>query len=447
MSFAAVKRWRRSSSARFALIFLLLFGAASTSLVAFVYDRAIAHFNAQTDEWLSRETALMKPGTNRAAAIERVARHNQSDLHHLRPFGLFDPAGRLLAGAPTALSAGPPDGVPFMIEATTSRGAVNLRAMTLRLANGDRFLAGQDLQESRAFASELVGAILWGGMGLLVLGLSGSVLLAFFQERRVRRLTQSLHEIMAGRLDSRLVPSSRRDELDDLTSEVNRTLDELQRLMLEVKAAGDNIAHDMRTPLTRLLANLGQVDRGHASASTMASVISDAVEEVSAMIAMFNALLRISEINEGARREGFRMLDLARVVDDATDFHAVSAIERGIAIRRAVPAQLAFEGDADLLFEAVGNLIDNAIKYTPAGGEIVIGLAAGPVLTVADNGSGIPAGERAKVLTRFHRVESSRSLPGNGLGLALVSAIAQIHRLEIRIGDAAPGCVVTLAAA
>jgi signal transduction histidine kinase len=447
MSFAALKRWRRSSSLRVAILFLLLFGAAATSLLGFVHDRAVAHFNAQTDEWLAREIVRMKPTTDRAGAIERVARHNRSDVHHLRPFGLFDPAGHLLAGAPRVLPSAYPDGLPFDVKSETPRGAVELRAMTVRLDTGDRFLVAQDLRESRAFAAEMVSAIVWGGLALLVLGLSGSVLLAVSQERRIRQLTHSLHAIMAGRLDARLPPSPRRDELDDLTCEVNRMLDEVQRLMLEVKAAGDNIAHDMRTPLTRLLAHLRQADTASASQPAMAAAISDAVEEVSGMIAMFNALLRISEINEGARREGFRMLDLAQVVTDATDFHEVAAIERGVSIRREMSAAVAFEGDADLLFEAVGNLVDNAIKYTPPGGEIVIGLAAGPVLTVADNGPGIPPGERDKVCARFHRVEASRSQPGNGLGLALVSAIAQVHRLELRIGDAAPGCVATLAAA
>lgn len=447
MSFAAIKRWRRSSSARFAMIFLLLFGTASISLFAFVHDRAITHFNAQTDEWLGRETTKVPTDSSRAEAIERAARHNSSDVHHLRPFGVFDAAGRHLAGAPEALPEGHADGIPFEMASITSRGEVDLRAMTLRLANGDRFLVAQDLQESRAFATDLVFAIIWGGLGLLVLGLSGSVLLAVAQERRVRSLTQRLHDIMAGRLDARLPASARHDELDDLTGEVNRMLDEVQRLMLEVKAAGDNIAHDMRTPLTRLLANLRQADHPQTSTPAMAAVISDAVEEVTGMIAMFNALLRISEMDEGARREGFHLLDFAKVVEDATDFHEAAALERGINIRREMRPDIRFEGDADLLFEAVGNLVDNAIKYTPAGGEIVIGLQAGPTLTVSDNGPGIPAGERDKVLARFHRVEASRSQPGNGLGLALVAAIARIHRLELRIGDGAPGCVATLSAA
>lgn len=447
MSFAAIRRWRRSSSARFAMIFLLLFGAASISLFAFVHDRAIAHFNAQTDEWLGRETVKIPSHPTRAEMIERVARHNHSDVHHLRPFGLFDSTGRRLSGAPEMLAPGHPDGRAFEMANVTPRGEVDLRAMTLRLANGDRFLVAQDLHESRAFAADLVLAIVGGGLGLLVLGLSGSVLLAVAQERRVRCLTQGLHAIMAGRLDARLAPSPRRDELDDLTGQVNRMLDEVQRLMLEVKAAGDNIAHDMRTPLTRLLANLRQADHPQASAPAMAVAIGEAVEEVTGMIAMFNAVLRISEIEEGARRDGFRMLDFAKVVADATDFHEVAAFERGISIKRMVPADVAFEGDADLLFEAVGNLVDNAIKYTPAGGEIVVGLQAGPILTVSDNGPGIPLAERDKVLARFHRVEASRSQPGNGLGLALVAAIARIHRLELCIGDGAPGCVATLAAA
>lgn len=447
MSFAALKRWSRSSSARFALLFLLLFGTTSAGLMAFVYHRATSHFDAQTDEWLARECRLMTKHAGRAASIDRVVNHNESDINHLRPFGLFDASGHSLAGQIKSLPAEQRDGVAFELNTTTLRGPAKLRAMTRTMPGGDRFLAAQDMGEATAFAHDLVAASACGGLAMLAVGLVGTLILAAGQERRVRRLTGSLHQIMAGRLGERLAPSPRRDELDDLTSEVNRMLEELQRLMLEVKSAGDNIAHDMRTPLTRLLANLRRVNREDARYPEMASVIDEAVNEVNGMIGMFNALLRIAEIDEGARRQGFRRIDLARVVEDVADFHEVAAIERGITITRALPDRLVFEGDADLLFEAVGNLVDNAIKYTPSGGRITVRLEDGPVLTVADNGPGIPRREQTKVLQRFHRVEASRSLPGNGLGLALVSAIARLHRLDFRIGDGVPGCVATLGSA
>lgn len=447
MSFAAIRRWSRSSSARFALLFLLLFGATSAGLFAFVYFRAIAHFDAQIDEWLWRENKVLGMNPDRAGGLRHVADHNGEDLNHLRPFALFDADGRRLAGAIRDLPAGHADGQPFEATGITPRGRVDLRIMTSTLANGDRFVAAQDLRERNAFAHELMEALIWAGVIILAVGTGGALFMAAWQERRVRRLTNSLHQIMAGRLDARLPASGWRDEIDALTIEVNRTLDELQRLMLDLKSTGDNIAHDMRTPLTRLLANLRRVNSARATAPQMAAAIDEAIDEVNGMIAMFNALLRISEIDEGARRQGFREVDLAKVVEDVADFHEVAAIERGITIERSLPGQLPFEGDADLLFEAVGNLVDNAIKYTPSGGHIVISLAEGPVLTVADTGPGIPPGDQPKVTMRFHRVEASRSTPGNGLGLALVSAIAHLHRLDFRIGDAAPGCVATLAAA
>lgn len=447
MSFAALRRWRRSSSARFALLFLLLFGSTSAALFGFVYARSIAYFNAQTDEWLARETGrVMRPDTDRATALERVAAHNAHDVSHLRTFALFDPAGRHVAGDLLDLPRGLATDVPIELVATTRGGPAPLRLMVRRLANGDRFVASQDLRQTRSFAAELVGAMIQAGAAMLLLGLAGALALAAAQERRIRRLARSLQQIMAGKLGARLATSNRRDELDDFAAEVNRTLDELQRLMLEVKSAGDNIAHDMRTPLTRLLANLQRANTKDAQPAQMADSISEAVDEVQGMIAMFNALLRIAEIDEGARRTGFRAIDLARVVADVADFHEVAAIERGITIARAMPEHLPFEGDADLLFEAVGNLLDNAVKYTPDGGSILIRLADGPVLSVSDTGPGIPAGEQSRVTQRFHRVEASRQLPGNGLGLALVAAIARLHRLDFRIGGG-PGCVATLAPA
>ena len=449
MSIAALRRWRRSSSVRFALLFLLLFGSTSAVLFGFVYYRSIAYFNAQTDEWLARETGrMLKPETDRRTALDRVITHNSHDLKHLRTFALFDRAGRHVAGDLQRLPPGLATDVPIELTAAIDENAAPLRLMVRRLANGDRFVASQDLRQTRAFAAELTGALIWAGAAMLVLGMAGALALAVAQERRIRHLARSLHQIMIGKLDARLTMSARRDELDDLAGEVNRTLDELQRLMIEVKSAGDNIAHDMRTPLTRLLANLQRADAAGAEggSTAMAGTISAAVDDVQGMIAMFNALLRISEIDEGARRTGFRAIDLARVVGDVADLHEVAALERGITIARSVPAQLPFDGDADLLFEAVGNLLDNAIKYTPIGGRIDICLAEGPVLSVTDTGPGIPRSEQGRVTQRFHRVEASRQLPGNGLGLALVAAIARLHRLDFRIGGE-PGCVATLAPA
>ncbi|OYY89398.1 MAG: histidine kinase [Sphingomonas sp. 28-66-16] len=444
MSIAAIRRWSRSSSARFALLFLLLFGSTSALLFGFVYYRAIAYFNAQTDDWLTRETRRdLDPATERAAALERVASHNARDIKHQRTFALFDAAGRHVAGDMNSLPRDIVLDTPIELVAPTRTGPAPLRLMVHRLHNGDRFVATQDLRQTRAFATELISAMIWAAAATLVLGVAGALTLAAAQERRIRHLARSLHQIMAGKLGARLTRSGRRDELDDLAHEVNRTLDELQRLMLEVKSAGDNIAHDMRTPLTRLLANLQRVNTPEADPAKVAASIGEAVDEVQGMIAMFNALLRIAEIDEGARRTGFRAIDLAEVVGDVADYHEVAAIERGITIARAMPAHLPFEGDADLLFEAVGNLLDNAIKYTPDGGRIDVHLAAGPVLRVSDSGPGIPADEQDRVTQRFHRVEASRQLPGNGLGLALVAAIARLHRLDFRVGGA-PGCVATL---
>ncbi len=447
MSIVALQRWLRSSSARFALLFLLLFGSASATLFGFVYYRSIAYFNAQTDDWLTRETSrVLKRNTDRVTAVERVVSHNRNDVKHQRSFALFDSADRHVAGDVTRLPAGLATDVPIEVVGDTVRGPAPLRLMIRQLANGDRFVASQDLRQTRAFAAELIGAMVWTGVATLMLGLAGTLALAVAQDRRIRYLARSLHLITAGKLDARLKISARRDELDDLATEVNQTLGELQRLMLEVKSAGDNIAHDMRTPLTRLLANLERVNTPGAAPSAMADAVGEAVDEVRGMIDMFNALLRISEIDEGARRTGFRAIDLAQVVGDVADFHEVAAIERGITIARDVPAHLPFQGDADLLFEAVGNLLDNAIKYTPDGGHIDIRLADGPVLSVSDTGPGIPADEQDRVVQRFHRVEESRQHPGNGLGLALVAAIARLHRLDFRIGSG-PGCVATLAPA
>jgi len=216
-----------------------------------------------------------------------------------------------------------------------------------------------------------------------------------------------------------------------------------------VKGVTDDIAHDLRTPLTRLLGGLERARRRTTSAEEYARAVDAAIAETKAVLGTFSALLRIAEVEDGARRAGFMRIDLGRIAADVVEFHAPVAEERGVTLSfdPESPSLTQMSGDPSLLFEAISNLVDNAIKFSPIGGSVRVRTFStkGRIgVVVSDNGPGIPAHEREAVLRRFHRLEKSRHTPGSGLGLSLVAAVAKLHGLTLSIDSSFPGSCVTL---
>jgi signal transduction histidine kinase len=284
---------------------------------------------------------------------------------------------------------------------------------------------------------------------MLLTGLIGSVIVGAGAVRRLDAVTRSIEEIVAGNLSRRLPVHAKRDDIDRLVRVVNSMLDEIERLMHEVKGVCDAIAHDLRTPLTRLRAGLERAQRRATSEQDYRAATDDAIDELGGILRTFNALLRISEIESGARHETFVMVDLATVADDVVEFYDPTAEEKRVAFdyRCAAPGTLQLQGDRNLLFEALANLVENAIKFAPEAGHVSVHLfrdAAGFGITIADDGPGIAPEERQAVLRRFYRGEASRHTPGSGLGLSLAHAVAGMHGMSIRFNDVPAGCSVTL---
>jgi signal transduction histidine kinase len=298
------------------------------------------------------------------------------------------------------------------------------------------------------FEELLTNAMITGGLLILVIGLGGSIILGTVASRRVDGVTRAIQRIVEGDLSQRLPDHGGHDDVMRLIRVVNPMLDDIQHLMHEVKGVCDNIAHDLRTPLTRLLAGLERVRRRGASVDEYGAAVDQAVNELSSVLLTFSAMLRISEIEDGARRGGFVPVDLRRIAEDVADYYGPAAEEAGtkLSIRPIASAPVPMQGDPSLLFEAVSNLVENALKFTPPGGQVTVTLSeAGkhPGIRVADTGPGIPAEIREQVLKRFVRGEASRHTPGNGLGLSMVAAVARLHGMALTIdGDA--GCIVTL---
>jgi signal transduction histidine kinase len=222
-------------------------------------------------------------------------------------------------------------------------------------------------------------------------------------------------------------------------STVNHMVEEVERLMAEVKGATETIAHDLRTPLTRARARLSRLQQGLGEADPRAEDALWVIEELDTVLGRFAAVLRISELEARRRREGFVAVDPADLVRQAADLYGPLAEARGVGLQARTASHAPIEADPKLLFEALSNLVDNAIKFTPEGGRVVVSVEEGPRVVVEDNGPGVPEAEQAAVLQRFYRGEGARLAPGSGLGLSIVQAIVRLHGFALRLEDARPG--------
>jgi signal transduction histidine kinase len=440
---------RRTTSFRLAMLFLLLFGTASVTLFGFMYWRTEGFLVARVDAWLGREQANMlrlTPGD----LTEHVSGHAIYDPAMERPFALFGPDGKRLAGNPITLpQVMPPFDRPFDYFLQQGNDMTHYRASLHRLPSGEMLMIAETLENVREYDAVLTRAIGWGGLVTAVLGLIGAIITGVGAVRRIDAVTRAIQRIVGGDLSGRLPNGRASGDLDRLVYVVNGMLDEIERLMHEVKGVCDNIAHDLRTPLTRLLAGLERARRRATSVDEYAAAVDDAVADTKGVLRTFAAMLRISEVEDGARRAGFTTVDLGQIAADAIELYEPTAEAKGItlALRSEAEGRSEIRGDPSLLFEAVANLVDNAIKFTPAGGQVGVRIfhtQGRPGLAVSDTGPGIPPEEREAVLRRFYRMDKSGHSPGNGLGLSLVSAIARLHGMGLDITGAGPGCCVTL---
>jgi signal transduction histidine kinase len=444
----------RTTSFRLALLFLALFGTASLSLFGFLYWQTAGYLARGVDDWLAREMGS-RVSADPAELNRQIAGRMILDPGGRRPFALFDATGHWIAGSVATLPS-PLPAMDHVFDFTLQRGGelVAFRGIAHLLPSGDIFMAAQDMRESGEFRDLLLGAMASSGLVVLVLGLTGAAMIGAVALGRIDRVTQAIERIVNGDLSRRLPSGGRGGDLNRLIQIVNRMLDEIERLMGEVKGVTEDIAHDLRTPLTRLLAGLERARRRAASVEEYAAAVDEAIAETKGVLATFGALLRIAEVEAGARRAGFATIDLATVATDVAELYEPVAEGKGIALSRETnqgadqgDGRAEIAGDPSLIFEAIGNLVDNAIKFTPPGGRVmlrVVNASNRLGIEVTDTGSGIAETERHAVLRRFHRVDKCRHTPGSGLGLSLVAAVAKLHGLHLAIEDAEPGCRVTL---
>ncbi|MDV7211539.1 sensor histidine kinase [Azotobacter beijerinckii] len=448
MSFVRLREIPRTISFRTALMSLALFGFSFLALFGYVYWQTAGYLAHQTDKALHRqiENRSRQPPEER---LRELGEHAEQDAEQRTPHTLFDAQGRAIAGPIQSLPAftGYDEPNEFVWHRPNGHNRP-IRFLIHPLEDGTTLLVGQDIHSIREFDELLVNALVSGGSLLLVAGLLGAALLGYSARRRLDTLSCSIERIIKGDLSNRLPTLGNGDDIDRIASVVNGMLDELERLMSEVKGVCDDIAHDLRTPLTRLLAGLERTQRHALSQEGYACAIEAAIAEAHGLLQTFRALLRITEIEDSARRSSFTQVDLGRIGADAAEFFEPLAEERGIALEffpGSAPSHMA--GDAQLLFDATCNLLDNAVKFSPDNARIQVTVIAEPGrigLRVADNGPGIPEAEREAVFRRLYRSESSRHTAGNGLGLSMVAAVARLHDMILEVHDAQPGCRIDL---
>ncbi|WP_341316826.1 ATP-binding protein [Paraburkholderia sp. IMGN_8] len=439
----------RTTGFRLATLFLVLFGVIAVLLFGYLYHEITGFEQERIDDWLMREHAeLVREDPNELVA--RFQHQGQVDPRRQRPFALFDTGGKHLAGGyPGEQPAIPHFDKPFSMRLANLPGHPPGRCIAARLSDSRIALQCQNVRELDHFDEELLHALLSTAMLTFVIGLIGASLIGISAMRRLDAVTASIEEIVAGNLSRRLPVHSKRDDVDRLVGVVNGMLDEIERLMHEVKGVCDAIAHDLRTPLTRMLGGLERAQRRAKTEAEYRAAIDETIVETTGLLRTFNALLRISEIESGVRRKGFTNVDLAAVADDVFEFYEPTAEDKQISfeVRRTATGPLEIQGEPSLLFEALANLVENAIKFAPHGGKVRLTVfrdRTGAGVSVSDNGPGIAPAEQQAVLRRFYRGEASRHTPGSGLGLSLALAVAGMHGMSIRFNDAAPGCEVML---
>lgn len=440
----------RTSSFQLALLYMVVFATSVFILLAFIYWRTAGFMTAQTDETIEAEIAGLAEqyrsgGVNGLITIirERVARDpNAKSIYLLTTDDSLKLAGNL-ENWPEGSRSSETGWINFTLNPSVGwSGPERLaRARIFEVQGGLRLLVGRDVDDLTNLKRVIEGAINWG-MGItLALALLGGFLMSRSTTRRIEVINNTSRRIMNGHLSLRIPTRGTDDDFDQLADNLNQMLDRIVYLMEGIRHVSDNIAHDLRTPLTRLRNQLENtlitVDNDDAREH-----VGRAVAEADQLLATFNALLRIARLEtRGGNTADMKVVALDELVTDACELYEALSEDKDQEFQQSLEAGVMIEGDRDLLFQMVSNLIDNAIKYTPEHGRIGVQVrrdGASAVFEVQDSGIGIPDDEKDQVFQRFYRVGKSRSLPGNGLGLSLVSAVAEIHHGQILLSDTRP---------
>jgi signal transduction histidine kinase len=426
-----------------------MFAVYIAVLFAIVYWRTERYLIARSDEVVTMR-AVELASTPPWRRLDAIADFLKQDPRMVQFAGLFAPEGPRITGnldhLPSDLKIDGP-AQESVFPATAGGAGETVRGVARRLPSGDVVVVGRKIEEASEIA-DIVGATL--GLGLipaLCLSIAAGIFLSVRSQKRVAEVNRKVQRIMAGDLRERLPTRGGNDPFDKLAVIVNGMLKNIESLIHEIAGVGDDIAHDLRTPLTRVRVRL---ERGRERSSTLEelkTVVDQAIAGLDQSLAIMTALLRIAEIEHARRLEGFCQVPLVPLLHEVGELYEPIAEDKRVMLRVDAADDAVVHGDRDLLFEAVANLVDNAVKFTPAGGRVELGLIhrdGEATIQVRDTGPGLSEADSKAVTKRFFRLDKSRSSDGIGLGLSLVAAIVKLHNFRFTIVPG-QGCTAEIA--
>lgn len=431
----------RSTTFRITVLTTVLFAISMVAILFFVFQSTAGAFSRQAEGQVARELTMLEAsyrayginGINRAV-VERSA--SQNEFLYL----FTGPTGERVSGNLNAL---PENGISepgffrFQYRPFENQPEREALARLVRLSNNYLLLVAVDVEEQVKFMGRIRQAMLLGAGLVVIMGLIAGALISRRFTTRIEALNQVARDVMAGDLKRRAPRNHSRDELDEFASHLNRMLNRIESLMAASMYAGDSIAHDLRSPLTRMRARLEEGLRNPDSDPQ--EVLDDALSDTNELLNIFNSIQRISRLETGEQRSVFQVLDPADLLADLSELYEPVCEDAGLQFTSEIQNGLKIRADTGLVAQAVSNLLDNAIKYTGENGAIALRLRrrsdGRAEISVTDTGPGVPADKREAILKRFVRLEESRSQPGSGLGLSLVKAVAEIHSADLLLED------------
>lgn len=445
-------RLLKTTALRLSLVYACAYSLLSAAGLGFIYWSTAGHVEAQIDARLRLETeVLLDRSRTRAlpALREMVQQRSRGDGHRrIFFYRLRGPGGPALPEASGRQGyATLRLGEVFAIDPDREEADVPVRVLITALPGGYRLLVGRDLGDERRLLEHTLGVVLGVIAVTFLLAILASAWLGALTLRRIDAISRTAGEIIAGDLSRRIPIGARDDEFDALGRRLNAMLERIESLMAAMRQVTDNVAHDLRSPLSRLRNRLEVTLLEARREPEYREVIEKTIADADALLGTFNALLGIARAEAGVQRDDWTEVELKTLAEDLSELYGALAEDKGVELICRVDAAPTIRGHRQLLAQALSNLLDNAVKYTPAGGriELVVAQTGGvPELRVADSGPGIPSAERERVLERFVRLDGARSSPGSGLGLSLVRAVAQLHDAQLRLADNRPGLRVSL---
>ena len=455
IAFVLLAKTLTSSTFKLALIAIGLFGLIVSAIFAYVYVSTTAYVRSRSDrtimlEYSSLRGAYQRSGRDGLLSLikQRIADQSFSDnVYVLADASSAVVGGNLQLWPPTVTAA---NGwaefrAPQRSRDETSRPLI--RAMVGTFPAGDRLLVGRDISDLDHFTDLMKAAVISGAALIFVLAAMASILVSRRTVGRIESINATSRAIMLSGLDKRIPLRGSNDEWDLVAENLNLMLDRIETLMGEIKQVSDNVAHDLRTPLTRMRGRLEKAYHGERNANDDQWLVGETIADLDAVLAMFLSITRIAQIETQARQDAFRTVNLAEIASEVVELYDAAAEQDGTHLAVIGESEVLATGDRDLIFDAIANLVDNAIKHGRPGGHVVVSVESiegKPVVSIADDGTGIPPDQYEHVFKRFYRLEHSRYTPGNGLGLSLVAAVARLHGAKIELLDNSPGLKVKL---